>query len=178
MASAERYGRGADAADFVPGDFILTHRHRLFAALITRAQRRRFKGADAPFAHWSHAAVVVGQDGALVEAETMGVIRSVIAKYHDDEYHLVRLGDDFTPDRRSRTVAFAESQVGHGFGYLDMVGAALHLLFGWPLRWVRRNHEICSSLVVKALQRGGLLRELDPALTLPADLAKAFDVRP
>jgi hypothetical protein len=42
---------------------------------------------------------------------------------------------------------------------------------------VRRHHEICSSLVVRALQQGGLLRELDPALTLPADLAKRFDVR-
>ena len=40
------------------------------------------------------------------------------------------------------------------------------------------NHETCSSLVVKALQRGGMLPDLDPALTLPADMAKAFDVRP
>ena len=38
--------------------------------------------------------------------------------------------------------------------------------------------ETCSSLVVKALQRGGMLPDLDPALTLPADMAKAFDVRP
>ena len=59
-----------------------------------------------------------------------------------------------------------------------MLGAGLYLLFGWPLRWVRRNHETCSSLVVKALQRGGMLPDLDPALTLPADMAKAFDVRP
>lgn len=178
MTTAERFGPGADASDFDPGDFILTHRHRLLAGLISLAQRRRFKGPDAPFAHWSHAAVVVGRAGALVEAETMGVIRSSITKYRDDEYHLVRLGDDFEPDGRARAVTYAQTQVGHAFGYLDMAGAALHLLLGWPLRWVRRDHEICSSLVVKALQQGGLLLELDPALALPADLAKAFDVRP
>ena len=46
--------------EFVPGDFILTHRRRMFAALITLAQRRRFRGSDARFAHWSHAALIVG----------------------------------------------------------------------------------------------------------------------
>ena len=162
-------------SDFVPGDFILTHRHRLFAALITVAQRRRFRGPDARFAHWSHAALIVGPDGSLVEAETMGVTRSSITKYRDDEFEVVRLGRDFTPECREAAVAYAESQVGQAFGYLDMVAAALHLLFGWPLRWVRRNHEICSSLVVKALQHGGRLGGFDPPTTLPADLAKAFE---
>ena len=178
MASVERYGPGADATEFAPGDFILTHRHNFFAALISRAQKRRFSGPDAPFAHWSHCAVLVGADGALVEAETLGVSRSPISRYRDDEYHLVRLGSEFPLDGRARTAAYAEGQVGQAFGYLAMLGAGLHLLFGWPLRWVRRNHDICSGLVVKALQEGGMLREFDPALTLPADLAKAFDVRP
>ena len=177
MATAERYGPGVDATELIPGDFILTHRHRLLAALISLAQKRRFKGADARFAHWSHAAVIVAA-GSVVEAETLGVTRHPISRYHDDEYHVVRLGDELSPDGRRRVVAFAEQQVGNAFGFLDMIGSGLHLLFGWPLRWVRRNHEICSSLVVKALQQGGLLRDLDPALTLPADLAKAFDVTP
>jgi hypothetical protein len=162
-------------SDFVPGDFILTHRHRPFAALITLAQRRRFRGPDARFAHWSHAALIVGADGSLVEAESMGVIRGSIDKYRDDEYHVVRLGPGFSADCRRSAVAYAEAQVGEAFGYLDMMGAALHLLFGWPLRWIRRNHEICSSLVVKALQHGDQLCEFDPPTTLPADLAKAFD---
>jgi hypothetical protein len=163
--------------EFVPGDFILTHRRRMFAALITFVQRRRFRGSDARFAHWSHAALIVGADGSLVEAENMGVSRSSISKYRDNEYFVVRLGTEFTPDCRAAAVAYAEGQVGQAFGYLDMVGATLHLLLGWPLRWVRRNHEICSSLVVKALQKGDRLCEFDPAATLPADLAKAFDVR-
>jgi hypothetical protein len=75
-------------------------------------------------------------------------------------------------------VAFATKHVGQGFGFLDMFGASVYLLTGWPLRLVRSGHEICSGLVVTALQAGGLVPELDAALTLPADLAKLFDVRP
>jgi hypothetical protein len=178
MASTERYGPGEEAQDFVPGDFILAHRHHLIANLISLAEKRRFRGADAVYAHWSHAALVVETDGTLVEAEMMGVQRSPITRYRDDEYQLVRLGPEFTSEARGRAVAFAKDQVGQGFGYLDMFGAILYLLFDWPLRLVRRNHEICSSLVVRALQAGGLVPELDPALTLPADLAKLFDVLP
>jgi uncharacterized protein YycO len=177
-ARVERYGPGADATDVDPGDFILTHRRKLIAALISWAQKRRFRGPDAPFAHWSHAALIVGPGGELVEAESMGVTRSTIQKYRAQEYHLVRLGSELTQEGRRNAVAYAEAQVGQAFGYLDMVGAGLHLLFGWPLHWMRRNHEICSSLIVKALQHGGLLQDLDPAMTLPADLAKIFDVRP
>jgi hypothetical protein len=178
MASAERYGPGEEAEFFVPGDFILAHRHHLIANLISMAEKRRFKGADSVYAHWSHAALIVENEGTLVEAEMTGVQRSPISRYRDDEYHLVRLGPAFAPEARARAVAFAKGQVGQGFGYLDMLGAILYLLFGWPLRLVRRNHEVCSSLVVRALQAGGLVPELDPALTLPGDLAKLFDVRP
>ena len=177
-ARVERYGPGAEAGEFDPGDFILTHRHRLLAALISWGQKRRFKGPDAPFAHWSHAALIVARDGDLVEADSKGVRRSPIRKYREEEYHVVRLGPELGEEGRRAAVAYAEAQVGQAFGYLELLGAALHLLLGWPLRWLRRHHEICSSLVVKALQRGGLLRDFDPATTLPADLAKAFDVRP
>ena len=108
-----------------PGDFILTHRHQVDAWFISWAQRRRFKGAEARFAHWSHAAAIVGEDGALVEAKTFGVTRSPISNYGFDEYHLFRIGPHFTTDGRLRAVAYAEGQVGQAFGYLDMLGACL-----------------------------------------------------
>jgi uncharacterized protein YycO len=178
MAHVERYGPGEEAGSFSPGDFILAHRHNFLAGLISQAEKRRFRGADAVYAHWSHAAIVVGSDGSLVEAEVMGVVRSPISRYRDDEYHLVRLGPEIQPDGRERSVDYAVKQVGQAFGFLAMVGASAYLLFGWPLRLMRRNHQICSGLVVHALQEGGMLRDLDAALTLPAGLAKAFDVRP
>lgn len=177
MALVERFGPGEEANSYDPGDFLLTHRHHPIARLISLAQERRFRGADACYAHWSHCALVVSGDGALVESEKTGVTRSSISKYRADEYHLVRLGSDLMPPERDRTVAYASAHVGQAFGYLALFGAALYLLFGLPVELARRGHVICSSLVVGALQAGGLMPDLDAALTLPADLAKLYDVR-
>jgi len=176
MAQAQRFGPGEEARGLSPGDFILAHRHHLIAGLISLAQKWRFRGRDSVYAHWSHAALVAAPD-VLIEAEVRGIVRSPLAKYRDDEYHLVRVGDELDAAARNRVVAYATSQIGQAFGFLDLLGACLYLLFGWPVRWVRRHHEICTSLVVRALQEGGLLEELDPALTLPADLAKRYNVR-
>lgn len=148
------------------------------AGLISFAQKRRFRGDDAIYAHWSHSALVVGVDGALVEAESAGVRLSPIARYKDDEYHLVRLGPGFSHAARGRAIDYANAQVGMGFGYLAALGATVFLLVGLPLRIARGNHQICSELVVHALQKGGLMQNADPALMLPADLAKLNDARP
>lgn len=178
MATVERFGPGEAAKEFVPGDFILAHRHNILGGLISKAQKRRFRGENAVYAHWTHCAHVVDREGSLVEAEIFGVKRNPISRYTSDEYHLVRLGPDFGPEERQRAVGYATAQVGQAFGFLDMTGAGLYLLFGWPLRLMRRNHQICSGLVVRALQKGGLVQDLDPFLTLPADLAKLFGARP
>jgi uncharacterized protein YycO len=178
VANVERYGPGAEATWFDPGDFILTHRRRPMAGLISLAQKVRFRGADAVYAHWSHCALVVAEDGSIVEAESLGVERSPISKYQAAEYHLVRIGTEFSPEGRKEAAAYATAQVGQAFGFLALAGATLFLLFGVPLRLTRRNHQICSGLVVRALQKGGLLWDADPTLVLPSDLAKIFDVRP
>ena len=178
MPGVERYGPGEEATRFAPGDFILTHRMRPFAGLIRVGEKIRFRGPDAVYAHWSHCALVVAEDGGLVEAETLGVERSPISKYQSTEYHLVRLGAAFGPDGRQRAVSYANAQVGQAFGFLAMTGAALFLLFGLHLRLMRRNHQICSGLVIRALQHGGLLPDVDPAVMLPAHLAKIYDARP
>lgn len=177
MARVEPFGPGQTATELTPGDFMLSHRHRTMAGLISQAEKRRFKGPDAPFAHWSHAALV-GENATVIEAESQGIVRSPIEKYRDDEYRIVRLDGELDEAARRRVVAYANGRIGQAFGYLDLAGSFVYLLTGWPLRLVRRQHEICSSLVVRALQQGGLLTELDPAITLPADLAKRFDARP
>jgi len=177
VVTVERYGPAEEATDFTPGDFLLTHRHNPIAQLISVGEKRRFRGADAVYAHWSHCALVVDKDGALVEAESRGVLRSPIAGYKANEYHLVRLGPEFGNEQRQLSVAYAEAQVGKGFGYFALVGAALFLVTGLPFHLMRRGHQICSGLVVHALQQGGLLPGVDPALALPADLAKIFNVR-
>ena len=178
MAQVERYGPGEEGSGFEPGDFILTHRNRPIGALISLGQKRRFRGPDAVYAHWSHCAVLVGGDGGIVEAEALGVVTSQVAKYRATEYHLVRLGPEFDAAGRRRAVEYANAQIGVAFGYLALASVSIYLLTGLPLRLMRRNHQICSELVARALQAGGLLKDVDPALTLPADLAKRFGIRP
>jgi uncharacterized protein YycO len=178
VAEVERYGPGDSATRFDPGDFILTHRYRPIAALIRIGQELRFRGPDSVYARWTHCALVVADDGAIVEAESLGVERGRISKYTSREYHLVRLGPEFGPEGRERAIAYANAQVGQAFGFLNLTGAALFLLFGLHVRLMRRDHQICSGLVVRALQKGGLLKDADPALMLPADLAKIYDVKP
>jgi uncharacterized protein YycO len=178
VATVERYGPGEEASDFSPGDFILSHRHNPISRLISAGEKRRFRGPDAVYAHWSHCALLVDRDGALVEAESTGVRRSPISRYRAGEYHLVRIGPDFEPAARERSVQYANAQVGQSFGYLALAGAAIYLLTGWPLRLMRRNHQTCSGLVVRAMQSGGLLAHTDPETTLPADLARIFGARP
>ena len=146
------------------------------AGLISLAQKFRFQGPDAVYAHWSHCALIVDEGGALVEAESTGVTRSPISRYTDDEFHLVRLGSEFSAEGRKRAVDYTNAQVGQGFGYLTAFGAMIFLVTGLPLRLMRRNHQICSGLVVRALQKGGLLKGADPDLMLPADLAKIYKV--
>ena len=146
--------------------------------LISLAERRRFRGADAKFAHWSHTALVVSDDGALVEAESSGVALNSIERYRDDEYHLVRLGPEFSAASRELSVDYARAQVGQGFGYLAALSAAVFLVFGVPLRISRGKHQICSELVVHALQKGGLLLDADAQMVLPADLARIYRASP
>lgn len=178
VAETQRFGPGEEATQFNLGDFILTHRHNAMAGLISLGEKRRFRGADSVYAHWSHCALVVSNDGGLVEAESTGVRRSPISRYRDDEYHLVRLGAGFPPEARQQAVAYSLAQVGEPFGYLALIGAAVSLIAGRPVRLTRRNHQICSGLVVLALQKGGLMPGADPLLMLPADLAKVYDARP
>jgi uncharacterized protein YycO len=177
VPQVERYGPGEQAPRFDPGDFILAHRHNPMAGVISLAQTFRFRGPDAVYAHWSHCALIVDEGGALVEAESTGVTRSPISRYTDDEYHLVRLGTELSAEGRRRAVEYTNAQVGQGFGYLAAFAAMISLLTGRPLRLMRRDHQICSSLVVRALKKGGLLKNADPDLMLPADLAKIYDVR-
>lgn len=176
--SVERYGPGEAPEIVRPADFILTHRrHRPMPALIALAQRRRFRGAARAFAHWSHAALVISADGTLVEAEGTGVRRSPLSKYRENEYHLVRMDGRLDDQQRLAATRAAELWVGDAFGYLVMLALTIWLLTGAPVRWVRRDHQICSGLVARALTFGGQRFARDAAFMLPADLAETYRVR-
>jgi len=153
---------------------VLTHRDHLIARLISFGQRWRFRGPDAAYAHWSHCALIVDDRGTLIEAEALGVERSPLSKYDHANLEVVHVGHLLSTAERARVIDYAEGQVGQAFGYLSLLGAAIYLVTGVPVRLMRRRHQTCSGLVVRALQRGGLLKDADPHLTLPADLARTF----
>jgi uncharacterized protein YycO len=146
--------------------------------LIRSGQRLRFRGADRPYAHWSHSAIIVSGEGAIVEAEASGVKRDQLSRYKDTEYHLVRLRDTAGARDRRQAVAYAERLVGQAFGFGEMVAVSFNILSGRRLSFTRKSHLICSALVARALERTDAIFELDPAGMLPADLAKHYGVKP
>jgi uncharacterized protein YycO len=178
ISSAERFGPDHEATEFEPGDFILTHRRGPIPRLIRAGQRLRFRGADRPYAHWSHSAIIVAADGAIVEAEASGVKRDHLSRYKAVEYHLVRLGDTAGARDRAQAVRFAERLVGDAFGFGEMIAVSINILSGRRLSLTRKSHMICSALVARALERTDAIFEPDPAGMLPADLAKHYGVRP
>ena len=146
--------------------------------LIRAGQRLRFRGPDRPFAHWSHCALIVSADGAIVESEASGVRRDHISRYKAAEYHLVRLGETANARDRRQAVRFAENLVGDAFGFGEMVAASINILSGRRMSFTRKSHMICSALVARALERTDVIFEMEPAGMLPADLAKHYGVRP
>ncbi len=154
-----------------PGDFLLTHRHGILPNLITLAERRRFGPHEA---HWSHAALVVDYNGTLVEAETLGVQQSPLARYTPREYRLVRTGGLLSAEGRQAVVAYAQSQVGKAFGILVMLSLGAWLMTGRRVYLEWHDHQVCSSLVAHALTLGGIDVGGDPTFLLPADLARHF----
>lgn len=161
---------------FSAGDFILTHRNDWVANLIKRAQSHRFKGADSIFARFSHCAMIVSDDGEIVEALTKtGVTRGHISKYQASEYVVVRTLQ--TREDRQQITDFAVFTVGRKYGWITCISLYLSLLTGLKFNFGVDGQLICSGLVAEALERGTDKFERDSTHMLPADLAAHYNVR-
>jgi hypothetical protein len=173
----ERYGPGQTIAFTRPGDIILVRGAGWLGWFIRIFERLRYHdNADRSFAYWSHAAIVVGREGLLVEAVHNGVVLSRLEKYRGQEYHYVHL-DLSEADRRSAT-SYACACLHQKYGVFSFVLMALSLLAGDRLRIPDRGQQGCVALIARALQRAGVSFERGPADMIPADLAKRFGVRP
>lgn len=176
-----RYGPGESAQSFTPGDFILTHRNRLYSWVISHGQRLAFRGKDRPYAHWSHAAFVETTEGGLIEARGPGVVRHPISEYENVEYHYVHI--DMDDHDRTQAVAFAQACVGQQYGFLTILSLSLMLItrslpivgeFSFGLN----GTEICSGLVARCMERGKYIFKKAPNTIMPGDLAKQFEILP
>jgi uncharacterized protein YycO len=167
---------GARIADPRPGDFILTHGAELFSRLIQIGQGLRYVGADRPYTYWNHTALIVSDEGALVEALGAGVRRSTLAAYDQTQYTVVRI--DASDEDRHEMVAFAEHWIGAKYDWATIVSIALSLLTGAKFSFGFAGQLICSGLVARALERTTVIFEEEPSHVMPAGLAKLFAVSP
>jgi hypothetical protein len=172
-----RYGPGQTVRNnTIPGDLVLTHREQLPSRLIAFGQRRRFRGPDRRFAHWSHVACVVGLNGELVEALGKGVEATHLERYTDVEFHYVATGAH--PHDREQMARFLYACVGRPYGWSEILSLGLTLLTGGNFGFGNPGTMICSALAAQMLTRGDFVFPFDPNRAMPADIAKALQVRP
>jgi len=161
-----------------PGDFILTHSAGIYGGLIRFGEMLRYWGRDKVFAHWSHAAIFVDEDGNIIEALATGVQKRNISVYRGTEYVVVHLPAATASLDRKEAVDFAEFCLNDAYGWLTILNIGLCLLTGAKLSLGIDGQQICSALVARCLERiGEIFPEAEPWQLMPADLAKHFDVR-
>ena len=180
LTPAHRYGPDecAEVYAYNPGDFILTHEKGWHNRLIIWGQALRFRGKNRKYNRWSHAAMIVSEDGGLIEAVGSGVRRSHLRDYTGVEYHLVNIDAYADARDRARMIKFAEACLRHDYSYSTICGIALNLLFGTKIQFGYHRAIICSALVARALERSNVIFEKSPYQIMPADLAHFFKVTP
>jgi hypothetical protein len=168
-------GLEAPMAAFQPGDFVLVKSKTFQAKLIRFGQWIRFRGDDRRYIGWSHAAMIVGADGSLVEAVGTGVRRMNLSHYQDTEYAIVNIDALVEPPDRAEVVAFAEWCLDERYGYLTILSIALSMLTGSKLIFGIDSQNVCSGLVARARADA---RDLSTRVVArrARDLAKMFDV--
>lgn len=164
---------------WTPGDVILTHGETPVSRLIQFGQRIRYRGDDAPFAWWNHAALVVGDDGTLVEALGDGIVETHASKYAPAYFAYIDIA--LADAEREQVVGYAcrAAELETAYGMATNVSLALTLLTNGRLAFGLRGQAICSGLVAESLRAGGYWWEragrMEPTSWLmPADLAAAF----
>jgi len=180
------YGPGETSSTHRPGDFILVHSDRPTSKLIRFGERLRYKGAEAVYAHYNHAALLIDRFH-VIEALTdgVGVTVSPLSKYAGVDYVVVTADPIGTlPDSdaafvlRSNAVDFAHNCVGEKYGFLTDLCVSIGLVTGGKLSFGFNGQSICSGLVARCLERMGYnFNPRNPAEIMPADLAFCFDVR-
>lgn len=151
----------AAAFNWQPGDIGVERNGSFLARLIQTGQR--ISGNN----HWvwNHAFVVVGPNGATVEAAGKGVSYGNVSGRD-----VLNLGCPAGVDR-AKVVAFAISKLNTPYDFLDDVVLGVNCLLGTHLRGADRDRLICSELAALALQAGGWVPPAPTWGIKPADLA-------
>ena len=174
--SVRRYGPGEEVTDPQPGDFILTHNATWSAKLVQFGQKLRYHGAASKYTRWNHTALIVDNQGSIIEALGRGISQTHLSDYKPTEYYVVHI--DATEADRQEAVAFARACLGVPYGWLTLVSIALSLLTGTKFSFGFDGQQICSGLVARSLERTNAIFEPEPSHIMPAYLAKYYEVEP
>lgn len=177
MSNIILYAKGVSPkiGEYNPGDFILTNTHTLFSKFIQLAQRIRFRGKTYNLTNWSHAALIVSDDGEIIQAEIKGVERSSIDSILNHEYQLFKIDDVANEEDRVQMVKFANGLVGEKYGILTVLSIAFNVLFGANFIFGLGSQVVCSGLVAEALLRTSANIPRPASHVLPAELAHIFN---
>lgn len=171
--SRQYHPPGESTPEVRAGDLVLTHgSDNAFSRLIRFGQSLRFRGDDRTFAYWNHAAMVVSDDGHLVEALATGIRRTHLSRYQRAPYVVVHTYG--TGAQRGAAADYLEwtADLGVHYGWLTIVSIALSLLVGGRLAVGLDGSEICSTSAAEALKALGY--RFNRRNVMPADLARYF----
>lgn len=159
-----------------PGDIVVVHRKGFYSFIIGRGQGMRFNG-EKHYKYWTHVAVIVGDQGEIVEAVWPKVRGNNLIEYQEAGVDFVIA--DITPwaDVRDReqVVAFAKHAVGTEYGMLEAAGLGLWCM-GLPLHTDVGNQLICSALGAEAACRTSIIFPEEPLWMTPAHHAEFFKI--
>ena len=168
------YQVGTEPAKFNPGDFILVSTTGILAKFIRFGQFIRYHGKMKPFSTWNHAAMIVDEEGTIIEAVGRGVRYAHIDEYKNVEYYLVNT--KLNSQSRNQAVAACKSFIKDKYGWFTIVSIAIELITGIKLQFSLNNSMICSAVVGQSLWAGGVIFNRNPYQMMPADLAAAFNI--
>ena len=166
---------GSEPVKFNPGDFILVSTDGILAKFIRFGQFIRYHGKMKPFSTWNHAAMIIDEEGTIIEAVGRGVSYGHIDEYKDVEYYLV--STKLNKQSRDQAVTACKSFLKEQYGWLTIASITLELLTGIKLQFSINNSMICSSVVAQSLWAGGVVFNRNPYQMMPADLAAAYDIK-
>lgn len=161
---------------FQVGDVVLTGAKSQGIVSLAIKLGQRLRGYTPAERRFSHAALIIGTDGTIAEAEAKGVVKSHISKYQDGDYVVIRTQVDAHDRKQILTYVDAVLRERTRYGFVTFAGLALYCLFGGQLCIQQAGTAICSGLVCDALTRAGHVWPRPPYSMMPAGIARHFSV--
>lgn len=172
---------GTEAAGYKAGDILLTSGDYFFSKLIKFGQSIRY-GKE--YGKWNHAALILNEEGDLMEALGRGVVRTNIRNYKDSRYHVI--SPPTHPHDREQMVALAESIIEAKWKYDWLLIGSLAVNLGFyavglpePQIYIAKSGSaICSGAVCTVRSKGDEIFDEHPYSMKPVQIFMYYEVEP